>query len=144
MSNLNVQKEEYIQTRNIITKGWSGMLFLLLLMMITDIVECGMKNDFHFLIKDPGIIGLWIIVTVAIINVIIQIAVQTFEGKKFRWFVFILTLLYTLFFVGHQIKHLSMGEGMDVHFFLDIAHHLLGGWSTIFAYKWCVNYELNS
>lgn len=136
MDNFLGQKYEYPQTRNIIAKGWSGMLFLLFLMMITDIVECGIKNDFSFLTKDPGSKGLWFIVIMTIINVSIQILVQTFESKKFRWFVFSLTLLYTLFFIGHQVVHLVMGEGIDIHFFLDITHHLLGIWAVIFAYKW--------
>jgi hypothetical protein len=136
MDNFLGQKYEYPQTRNIIAKGWSGMLFLLFLMMIADIVECGIKNDFSFLTKDPGSKGLWFIVIMTIINVSIQISVQTFESKKFRWFVFSLTLLYTLFFIGHQVVHLVMGEGIDIHFFLDITHHLLGIWAVIFAYKW--------
>jgi hypothetical protein len=139
MNNLNGQKLEYQQTRNIISKGWSGMLFLLFLMMITDIVEGGIKNDFSILIKDPGVKGLWFIAIMTIMNVIIQILIQTLENKKFRWFVFGLTLLYTLFFVGHQVNHILSGEGIDIHFFLDITHHFLGIWATIFAFKWAKN-----
>jgi hypothetical protein len=30
-----------------ISRAFSGMLFLLFLMMLTDITECGMKNDYY-------------------------------------------------------------------------------------------------
>ena len=80
MDNFLGQKNVHLQTRNIIAKGWSGMLFLLFLMMITDIIECGIKNDFRFLIKDPGTKGLCFIAIMTIINVSIQISVQTFES----------------------------------------------------------------
>ena len=125
-----------IKIRSVITKGWSGMLFVLLLMMITDLIECGMKNDFSLLLKDPGISGLYLIVIMAITNVIVQISVFTFENKIFKWTVFVLSMLYTLLFVAHQVDHLMAGEGIDMHFFLDITHHLLGIWTTIYAYKW--------
>jgi hypothetical protein len=129
-------KNDNLKVRSIIIKGWSGMLFLLLLMMITDLVECGMKNDFTLLLRDPGISGLNFIVIMTVTNVLVQIALLTFENKKFKWFVFVLTLLYTLVFIGHQANHLIAGEGIDIHFFLDLTHHLLGIWATIFAFRW--------
>ena len=63
-------------------------------------------------------------------------AIKTFENRKFRWFVFGLTCLYTLFFIGHQVNHLLSAEGIDFHFFIDIAHHILGIWAIMFSYKW--------
>lgn len=128
------------QFRSIISKCWNGMLLLLLLMMITDIVECGMRNDFTFLTQDPGNNGLWFIVVMAITNICMQVSVQTFESKIFIWFVFGATLLYTLLFVMHQIIHLISGEGVDYHFYLDITHHLMGVWAAIFAFKWAKSF----
>jgi hypothetical protein len=133
---MDSKKTEHLQIRNIIAKSWQGMLMLLFLMMFTDIIECGMKNDFTFLIKDPGTKGLWFIAIVTIVNVITQVSIHTFESKSFRWFVFGVSILYTLFFIGHQVVHLANGEGADFHFFLDITHHILGIWASIYAYKW--------
>ena len=119
-----------------ISKAFSGMLFLLFLMMLTDITECGMKNDFTLLLKDPGIKGLYFISTMTIINVLIQVSVFSFGNILFRYSILILSILYTLFFLAHQIIHLTAGEGIDIHFFLDITHHLLGAWAIIYSYKW--------
>jgi hypothetical protein len=128
------------QFRSIISKCWNGMLLLLLFMMITDIVECGMRNDFTFLIQDPGKNGLWFIVVMTITNVCMQVSIQTFESKIFRWFVFGATLLYTLLFVLHRVIHLISGEGFDYHFYLDATHHLMGAWAAIFAFKWAKSF----
>ena len=45
--------------RNIIVQGWAGMLYLLLLMSLTDLNELGMKGDFSALNIDPGVGGIW-------------------------------------------------------------------------------------
>lgn len=136
MNKLIEAKLAQLQMKNIISKGWSGMLFLLFLMMLTDIIEGGMKKDFTLLIQDPGIRGLWFIAFMTITNVCVQMAIYTFEDRNFRWFVFGLTLFYTLFFIGHQLNHILSGEGIDIHFFLDITHHAIGFWATRYAYKW--------
>jgi len=122
--------------RNIIVQGWMGMLSLLLLMMLTDLTELGMKGDFSPLRRDPGIGGLWFIVVMVSVNVLVQISVRTFEGSVFRRLVFGATALYTLIFVGHQVTHLLAGEGFDVHTVLDVVHHTLGVWAAFAAYRW--------
>jgi hypothetical protein len=122
--------------RDIIVQGWMGMLSLLLLMMLTDLTEAGMKGDFSSLLKDPGMKGLWFIVVMVSANVLVQISVRAFEGKSFRWAVFGLTAFYTLVFIGHQATHLMAGEGFDIHFILDIVHHVLGFWASMAAYRW--------
>jgi len=122
--------------RNIIIQGWSGMLFLIIFMMLTDIIECGMKTDFTLLQSDPGINGLWFIVIVASVNVLVQISIKTFDGYYFRWGIFVLTIIYTLIFVAHQCIHLANGEGFDMHFVFDVIHHTLGIWATIAAFQW--------
>jgi hypothetical protein len=122
--------------RNIVVHGWMGMLSLLLLMMLTDLTEFGMKGDFSPLRRDPGMGGLWFIVVMVSVNVLAQIAVRTFEGKVFRRLIFGATACYTLIFVGHQVTHLIKGEGFDIHTILDIVHHTLGIWASVAAYRW--------
>jgi hypothetical protein len=122
--------------RSIVVQGWMGMLSLLLLMMLTDLTEFGMKGDFSPLLRDPGRGGLWFIVLMVSINVLVQLAVRTFEGGVFRRLIFSATVLYTLIFVGHQVAHLAQGEGFDIHTVLDIVHHTLGVWASVAAYRW--------
>lgn len=122
--------------RNIIVQGWAGMLFLLLLMMLTDLNEFGMRGDFSALVKDPGVGGLWFIVIMACINVLAQISVRTFEHNFFRWMIFGATVIYTLLFVYHQVTHLAPGLVFDFHFAMDLVHHTLGVWASVAAYRW--------
>jgi hypothetical protein len=122
--------------RSIVVQGWMGMLSLLLLMMLTDLTEFGMKGDFSPLLRDPGRAGLWFIVVMVSGNVLVQMAVRTFEGGVFRRLIFGATVLYALIFVGHQVTHLAQGEGFDIHTVLDIVHHTLGVWASVAAYRW--------
>lgn len=129
--------------RDIIVQGWSGMLFLLFLMMLIDLIEFGMKGDFSALIKDPGVNGLWFIVIMTGINVIAQISMRTFDNKSFRWIMFGATAIYTMVFVGHQISHLIPGV-FDFHFVIDVVHHILGVWASIAAYRWARSSDKDS
>ncbi len=56
---MNSEEAKY---KGILLQGWVGMLFLLLTMFITDIVEQAIKGSFEsfstFLAEDPGIVGL--------------------------------------------------------------------------------------
>ncbi len=125
--------------QDILVQGWTGMLFLLLLMFITDIIEQSIDGSFQnmsaFLAKDPGITGLWFLAGLICVNVLVQMCVRTFQGKLCRKMIFILTIVYTLFFLLHQVFHLISGEGFDIHFMIDITHHILGTWACWAAYQ---------
>lgn len=124
------------QLRNVVVQGFAGMLFLLLMMTLTDLNELGMGGNFSALNIDPGVAGLWFMVIMTCINVLVQISVRTFENKPFRWLVFGASVIYTLLFVFHQVEHMSSGLVFDMHFVIDIVHHTLGIWATIAAFQW--------
>ena len=98
-------KHENDKLRKIVIQGWGGMLFLLFLMMLTDLVEFGMKGDFSALNKDPGVAGLWFIVIMTCVNVLTQMSLQVFDARLSRWAFFYMTSFYTLTIVGYQINH---------------------------------------
>jgi hypothetical protein len=122
--------------RSVIAQGLAGMLFILLFMFTTDYVEYGIKGDFSALAKDPGLKGIWILTFELCLNVLMQISVQTFNGRSFRWVAFVFCTIYFLLFVMHQVMHLVAGETFDMHTVLDITHHIVGLWTAITAYKW--------
>jgi hypothetical protein len=126
--------------QNIVVQGWVAMLFLLLTMFITDIVELAMKGDYTstsaFLSKDPGMDGLWFLAFLICFNVLVQMAIRTISCLKFRWLTLALTISYGLFFLAHQVIHLLNGEGYDIHFVIDVTHHIIAIWATCGAYKW--------
>ena len=120
--------------RATIAQSYVAMLLLLQMMFVTDLVELGMKGDFSPLLRDPGTTGLWVMVGVACLNVLGQLSARFVQGRA-RWALFALTLAYTLFFVGHQAEHLVAGDGVDMHFLLDLAHHGAGLIGTLSAYR---------
>lgn len=128
--------KENFKIQSIISKSFAGMLSLLFLMMLTDITECGMKNDFTLLQKDPGIKGLYFISAMTIINIILQTTIFTNKHVIFKYTVLVISVLYTLFFIAHQVIHLTSGEGIDIHFFLDLTHHILGIIAISYSYRW--------
>lgn len=134
MKNLNTKYQ------NVIVQGWVGMLFLLLTMFITDIVELAMQGNYattsEFLAKDPGIDGLWFLAFLICFNVLIQMAIRSLSCIKFKWFIFIATIAYGLFFLAHQIIHLFNGEGYDIHFIIDLTHHAIAIWASWAAHRW--------
>ena len=122
--------------QNIISQAWVGMAIILIMMQITDLVEAGMKNDYSEFTHHLKMKGLWILSIMAIINVIIQNLVKISDYPVVRWVVLIVSILYTLFHVIHQLVHLISGDKFDIHFCFDITHHALGITAIIFAIKW--------
>lgn len=116
------------------------MLAVLLMMLLADVVQLaalGSYADFSAtLAADPGIGGLWVLVYLACANVLMQVAIHTFDGNGFRLFVAVATGVYALFFMGHQVVHLASGGGVGLNTVLDVTHHLLGVWALWAARCW--------
>lgn len=130
---MKMKKEDI---RNIIVQGYVGMLFLLIIMTVSDLTIAGLSQNFDILQNDPGIIGLWMTAVFLSINVLIQISIRTFNGKKFRQSIYIISIIYMLLFVAHQIFHFANGDGITINLMYDITHHILGIWVIIYARKW--------
>jgi len=122
--------------KNVIVQGYVGMLFLLIIMTVSDLTVAGLSKNFDLLQNDPGTIGLWMTAVILSINVLIQISVRTFDSKKFRQSIYVASIIYTLLFVAHQIFHFAAGEGVTIHLLYDITHHIIGVWVIIYARKW--------
>lgn len=122
--------------RSIIAQGYAGMLFLLIMMTVSDLTVAGLSKNLDLLQNDPGTVGLWMTAILLCINVLIQIAVRTFDGKKFRQLIYVASIIYMLLFVVHQIFHFAAGDGVTIDLMYDITHHIIGVWVIIYAYKW--------
>jgi len=132
------ERERFYQ--GLVVQGWSGMLVLLLAMFITDLVEYAMRGEYrelsHLLAADPGVAGLWVLTALICLNVVAQMAVRAVHRRGCRRRVFGFTLAYVLFFAIHQAVHLAGGDGFDLHFLLDLAHHVVGLWACWAAWRW--------
>ena len=127
-------KEENI--RNIIVQGYVGMLFLLIMMTVSDLTLAGLSQNFDLLQNDPGTVGLWMAAVLLCINVLIQIAIRTFDGRKFRQSIYVASIIYMLLFIAHQLFHFAVGDGVTIDLIYDTTHHILSIWVIIYAYKW--------
>ena len=122
--------------KNIIVQGYVGMLFLLIMMTVSDLTVAGLSQNFNLLRNDPGAVGLWMTAVILCINVLIQIAIRTFDGKKFRQGIYVISIIYVLLFVAHQIFHFATGDGVTIDLMYDTTHHIIGVWVIIYARKW--------
>src|SRR3989344_1336457 len=122
--------------KSIIVQGYVGMLFLLIMMTVSDLTIAGLSQNFDLLQNDPGTAGLWMTAVILCINVLIQIAIRTFDGKKFRQGIYVVSIIYVLLFVAHQIFHFAAGDGVTIDLMYDITHHILGVWVIVYARKW--------
>lgn len=127
-------KEKNLQS--IIAQGYVGMLFLLVMMTVSDLTVAGLSKNLDLLQNDPGTIGLWMTAVLLCINVLIQIAVRTFDGKKFRQSIYVASIIYMLLFVAHQIFHFAAGDGVTIDLMYDTTHHIIGVWVIVYARKW--------
>lgn len=129
--------------QGILLQGWVGMLFILITMLITDVLEYSMRGEYEelsvLLAHDPGVTGLWFLSVMICFNVIAQMLIRTIDKKACVWRAFWVSLVYTLFFVVHQVVHVISGEGFDIHTILGVTHHVLGFWATWAAYNWAVS-----
>src|SRR3989344_4122685 len=122
--------------RNIIVQEYVGMLFLLIMMTVSDLTIAGLSKNLDLLQNDPGVIGLWMTAVLLCINVLIQITIRTFDGKKFRQGIYVISIIYMLLFVAHQIFHFVAGDGVTIDLIYDTTHHIIGVWVIIYAHKW--------
>ena len=127
-------KEENI--KSIIVQGYVGMLFLLVMMTLSDLTAAGISQNLNLLQNDPGIVGLWMTAILLCINILIQIAIRTFNDRKFRQSIYVASIIYMLLFVAHQIFHFVAGDGVTIDLMYDITHHVIGIWVIIYARKW--------
>jgi len=127
-------KEENI--RSVIVQGYVGMLFLLVMMTVSDLTVAGLSKNLDLLQNDPGTAGLWMTAILLCINILIQIAIRTFDGKKFRQSVYLASIIYVLLFVAHQIFHFAAGDGITIDLMYDLTHHVIGIWVIVYARKW--------
>jgi hypothetical protein len=143
MNHTNKMNTDSSKYQSITAQAWAGMLALLLMMFIADIERLAMQGQYtdlaESLAHDPGKSGLWILVCLASFNAVMQLAVRTFDSKSFRIFVFWVTVVYTTFFILHQVVHFIGGETLGLHTPLDIAHHVLGIWGCWSSMRWIKN-----
>lgn len=129
-----------INFRQTLSAAWSGMLAVLITMLLLDPIQHAMNGRYaelsQSLKKDPGELGLTLLIGMLCFNALIQVGIQLFSNHAWRVFVLIASMTYGLFFLIHQVVHLIGGETFGLHTVLDLTHHILAIASVLTAWKW--------
>ncbi|PCK04415.1 MAG: hypothetical protein COA42_19225 [Alteromonadaceae bacterium] len=117
-------KEDFY--RNILIIGWIQLLQIVVVMFIVSILIAGVDNDFSGFAKDPGMLGVDVMVVVFAIYAILPLVLKGFGSVYIRWANFGLTIFFFLFFLVHQLSHLFVDNiPLSWYHLLDFVHHIV-------------------
>jgi hypothetical protein len=126
--------------RTLLSTAWAGMLAVLIAMLLVDTLSHAMAGSYTeltaTLAHDPGVLGLRVLVVMLCFNTLVQVGIHLFGGRAWRTAVLMVSVLYTLFFLVHQVVHVAGGEGLGLHTVLDLTHHTLGLVACWAAWRW--------
>jgi hypothetical protein len=116
------------------------MLALLLAMLMVSPLQYAMNGQYEALTwvlrEDPSPLGLQVLVVILCLNALVQVTVHARSCRTAKVSVFILSVLYGLFFLVHNIVHLISGEALGLQSILDFTHHVLAGFAVWAAWRW--------
>ena len=123
--------------RQSITVGWICALQLVVIMFVVALLRAAIGNDFTGFSKDPGDLGMRVMLVVFTIYAVIPIALRMIGGVVFRWAMVGVAVFFLLMFVAHQLSHMYM-DGRPLNFFhtLDFAHHGMMLWLIVLTVRW--------
>ena len=126
--------------RAIIATSWGSMLALLLAMLMLSPLQYAMNGQYEALTKvlreDPSPLGLQVLIVMLCLNALVQVTVYARSCRTAKVSVFILSVLYGLFFLVHNIVHMVGGEPLGLQSVLDFTHHALAGFAIWGAWRW--------
>lgn len=126
--------------RSVVATAWGGMLALLIVMLILEPLRYAMRGDYAALTEllrvDPGTRGLPVLIALICLNALVQVVVQARACRPAKAAILVSSVLYGLFFLGHNIVHLAGGEPLGLSSLLDVTHHALAASAIWGAWRW--------
>ena len=126
--------------RAVIPTSWSGMLAVLLAMLMLSPLQYAMNGQYEALTlvlrDDPSSLGLQVLIVLLCLNAIVQVTVHARSCRTAKVCVLVLSVLYGLFFLAHNIVHMVGGEPLGLQSVLDFTHHVLAGLAIWGAWLW--------
>ena len=126
--------------RAVVATSWGGMLVLLLGMLILEPLRYAMNGRYEelttLLSKDPGPLGLQVLVGLLCLNTLVQVIVHARSCRTAKISVLVLSVSYGLFFLAHNVVHFLGGEPIGLQSALDFTHHGLAALATWGAWRW--------
>lgn len=123
--------------RQSVVIGWVNLLQLVVVMFVISLLKSAIENDFTPFGRDPGIMGMNIMIVVFTIYAVIPILVKMFDAQAFRWFIVGISIFFLLFFIAHQLTHMIVDKmPLNLYHLLDFAHHFIILWVIVSAIRW--------
>ena len=79
---------------------------------------------------------LQVLIVLLCLNAIVQVTVHARSCRIAKVCVLVLSVLYGLFFLAHNIVHMVGGEPLGLQSVLDFTHHALAGFAIWGAWRW--------
>jgi hypothetical protein len=128
-------KQENLRQSIII--GWIALIQLVVVMFIVAIYRGAIANDFTGFVKDPGSLGIDIMIVVFTIYALVPVLVRAIDWRVFRWFMVGISVFFLLFFIAHQLTHMIVDNTqLNLYHVLDFAHHFLMLWIIACTIRW--------
>lgn len=134
MKDLQARQEDL---RNSLVVGWICALLLILTMFVVSLVKAAIATDFSRFAKDPGNIGLNMMIIIFAIHAVIPVALRVFNGVVFRWTMVGVGIFFFLMFLAHELTHMFVDKmPMNIYHTLDWTHHGLMLWIIAMNILW--------
>lgn len=131
-----MQSTEENLRRSIIV-GWINLLQLIVVMFLVSLVRSAIANDFTSFGKDPGNLGLDIMIVIFSIYAVMPVLVKMFDARAFRWLLVGVSIFFLLLFIAHQITHMVVDKmPLNIYHLLDFSHHLIMVWVIFCTIQW--------
>jgi hypothetical protein len=134
---MNDKKQAQEALRHSITIGWICALQLVVIMFLVSLVRAAIANDFRPFGRDPGNLGLDIMIVIFAIYAVIPMLLRLFDGPVFRWFMVGVAVFFFLMFIAHQLTHMMVDHmPLNIYHTLDFAHHAVLLWVSVCSVRW--------
>ncbi|RQP22645.1 hypothetical protein [Piscinibacter terrae] len=134
---MNDTKQVQDELRRSITVGWINALQLVVIMFLVSVVRAAIANDFKPFGRDPGNLGLDIMIVIFAIYALIPVAVRMFDGLIFRWTMVGAAVFFFLMFIAHQLTHMVVDKmPLNIYHVLDFSHHAVLLWLIVCSVRW--------
>lgn len=134
---MNDKKDTQDALRHSITVGWICALQLVVIMFVVSLCRAAIANDFRPFGRDPGNMGLDIMIVIFAIYAVMPMLMRMFDGRIFRWFMVGAAVFFFLMFIAHQLTHMYVDHmPLNIYHVLDFAHHAVLLWVSVCSVQW--------
>lgn len=122
----------------LVAQGWILMFLIFVCITITEFLNATISGNLSIYTSEEGTTALRVMVMLMLLHAFVPMLVLTLNARWFRWAIAVLTLLFGLLMIGHEVMHVFVAKNRAFGVFdlLDFAHHGLAIWVAILAVRW--------